>query len=68
MNFVDCLEIFSTYKDLDLSLPRKGQCCLSVDNVKEICFISLIFTKDKEIYNENLMHELKTHKVSYFQV
>ena len=60
---LECLEIFSSFKDDQLTIPKKGQCNIHIDNTNEICYINLIFTMDKEFFDQNFEHQLKKHKV-----
>ena len=63
----ECLQMYSSFKDDNLKLPKKGYCKIEFMNELNINYalLSLIFTNDRDLYYENIEYHLKTHKVKF---
>ena len=66
MNLIDCLEIYSTFKDDELLITKKGQCEIEIDNKNKILYIKILTKKDRIFYNENFEYHIINHKVIFF--
>ena len=65
MDFIECLEIFSSFRDDNLLLPKTEFCKIEFYREEmDYCLLSLVNQKDQTIFNENFQYQQIVHKVN----
>lgn len=65
MDFIECEKVYSSFKDDQFYLQKKGFCKIDIDNDQDICYLKLVFQKEPTYFNENIEYKLSNFKVNY---